>query len=91
MALPWVRLAEEMERIAGILAWIAEVGGIEAVLRQSPLLATVSDGKVRLEDGYHRLGVAHFDDGVTHVRALCASLDEALARTPSFRVRRPGA
>lgn len=70
--------AEELERCERIERWINEAGGIDAAFQQSPLLMTIKEGKPKLKDGYHRLGLAIFTFGATSIRALCAELP----RTP---------
>lgn len=71
------RLEDEMQRMALIRSWVAEAGGIFPALTQSPLLVTIRNGRPKIEDGYHRLGIAVLEQGVSHVRSLCASVDAA--------------
>jgi hypothetical protein len=64
----------EASRLEVIRAWVSSCGGIEAALAQSPALATMTDGVLKLEDGFHRLGIAKFEHGAQFVRTLCASM-----------------
>lgn len=67
-------VVEGRARLGQIRAWATERGGIEPALRESPLLLTLRDSKVTLEDGWHRLGIAVFEAGLTQLPALCAAL-----------------
>lgn len=64
--------AYEQERYAAIRDWMEGAGGPDVALKRSPLLVTIRNGKVTLEDGYHRLGLAAFKFGAKTVTALCA-------------------
>ncbi len=68
---------EERERYQRIEEWMRECGGAEAALARSPLLVTIRDGRVAIEDGYHRLGLAAHRYGMTHVLSLCAVVSSA--------------
>ena len=70
--LPAVTMASEQLRGQAIEQWILEMGGVRNALHKSPLLITLRNGKVKIEDGYHRLGVAIFCYGAHTVKALCA-------------------
>jgi hypothetical protein len=65
-------LAYELERVESIVAWMKSCGGVEPALRRSPLLLTLREGELVVEDGFHRLGVAFHYFGVTEYPALCA-------------------
>lgn len=69
--------ADEAQRLDDIRGWISGCGGIEAALAESPLIVTIKGGQLKLEDGYHRFGLAVFEHGVQEVLALCADLDLA--------------
>lgn len=70
--LPATTMAAEQERVQQIAQWMEQAGGVAKALCQSPILITLHNGKVRIEDGYHRLGVAVFCYGVQSVKALVA-------------------
>ena len=74
---------EACARLDKIRAWARERGGIERALRESPLLLTLRNGKVTLEDGWHRLGIAVFEGGLTQVPALCAALPSTGRQPPA--------
>ncbi len=61
-------------RSQGIRKWIRECGGIMTALAEAPLVITIREGQIEVEDGYHRLCLAVFEHGATHVRAVCAML-----------------
>lgn len=60
-----------LERYETVLTWVSACGGIESALVESPMLVFIDDGELILDDGWHRLGVARFEYGATHARALC--------------------
>ncbi len=70
-------LDEERARCAAIRQWMSESGGADSALMQSPILATIRGGRLHIEDGFHRLGVAVFDFGAAHVRVLCAAMPQS--------------
>lgn len=70
--LPAESMEHERQRVCDIEQWIQEMGGVRNALHKSPLLITLRHGTVKIEDGYHRLGVAIFCHGVESVKALCA-------------------
>lgn len=63
---------EYADRYADVKQWMETAGGPDKALKTSPLLCFMVDGKVMLDDGWHRLGVAVFEYQSRHVRALCA-------------------
>lgn len=65
-------LVDEQLRAKSIEMWMRDHGCASVALHQSPLLITLREGKVKIEDGYHRLGVAVFCFGQSTVKALCA-------------------
>lgn len=76
---------QERERCEGVDRWMRAQGGADAALGVSPLLLTIlADGRLRLEDGHHRLAVAEHVHGARHVRALCAPMPAA---EPKVRLR----
>lgn len=76
------QLTEEYNRCQSIESWIDEAGGIEKALNQSPILVTMKSGKVKIEDGYHRLGIAFFNHEATSIRALCAQIKKQPEEAP---------
>jgi hypothetical protein len=64
----------QRERGQEVAGWMAAVGGVEKALLAAPLLVTLRDGKVTIEDGYHRLGVAVILHDARFVRALCSDM-----------------
>jgi hypothetical protein len=60
------------QRYREVHAWMQSCGGPEAALQVSPLICFLSDGKVLLDDGWHRLGVALFEYQARSLRAVCA-------------------
>lgn len=87
--LPAESMKHERQRVCDIEMWIQEMGGVSNALHKSPLLITLRNGMVNIEDGYHRLGVAIFCHGVESVKALCASypavtMDKRPAKSPSM-------
>ena len=70
--------ADAEQRLSVIREWAARRGGVQAALRESPLLLTIRDGTVTFEDGWHRLGLAAFETGMPEVTALCAWLPDQL-------------
>ena len=71
------RLSAEHARCQEIQAWVDSCGGVEEAMKASPALVTINKGAIKLEDGWHRLGVAVFIYGASSIRALCADLDGA--------------
>lgn len=65
-------MPEERARAAGIARWIRSCGGAGRALASAPVLATLRSGRVQLEDGYHRLGVACHLFREFEVPVLCA-------------------
>jgi hypothetical protein len=72
VAVPGVDWKYEAARMANIRAWFARAGGARNGLLESPLLVSISGADLTLEDGWHRLGLAVFEEGLTEVTALCA-------------------
>lgn len=68
--------AEAEQRLGLIREWATSRGGIQAALRENPLLLTIRNGNVTLEDGWHRLGIAAFEAALPEVTALCAWLPD---------------
>lgn len=61
----------EMARCDGIVQWIEAAGGMDRAFLESPILARIQHGKLMIEDGYHRLGLARFTYGAPIVRVIC--------------------
>ncbi|WP_346798112.1 hypothetical protein R5M92_04295 [Halomonas sp. Bachu 37] len=59
-------------RYQSVHDWVKDAGGIAPALQESPLLCFLYEGKLLLDDGWHRLGVAHYEYGARDLRALCA-------------------
>lgn len=70
--LPAATMADELRRIQSIEQWMVELGGVCHALDRSPLLITLRNGRIDIQDGYHRLGMAFFGYGVKTVKSLCA-------------------
>jgi hypothetical protein len=75
----------ERERKQYILDWIENENGIAQAIEKSPLLATITNGQMKLEDGHHRLAIAHFFHNLDSVTVLCGNLD----RLPPKNTLRP--
>lgn len=65
-------LHDNKERYQSVHDWMKDAGGVEAALQESPLLCFAFEGKLLLDDGWHRLGVAHYEYGAGELRVLCA-------------------
>ena len=70
--------AYERERLANVRAWIGTKRNAMEALHESPLLVSILDGELKLQDGWHRLGIAAFEHGLTDVLALCVDLGKGL-------------
>lgn len=73
-ALPsFMSMESEMTRIDDIEAWVAECCGIEQALLDCPIVVRLTNtGNLKIEDGYHRLGVTAATYRKEHIRAVCA-------------------
>ena len=80
----------EAARCNGVGEWIKGCGGVDLALQKSPMLVTLRDGRIKMEDGYHRLGVAVFEFGALQVRAICAEVDGQANRAQEVFRSTPG-
>ena len=60
------------ERYLAVSEWVRSCGGLEKALQVSPLICFLSEGKLLVDDGWHRLGVALFEHQARSVRVICA-------------------
>lgn len=67
-------LCQEKRRCSHIAEWIDSCGGPDNALLESPLIITIKGGAFKIEDGYHRLGLAVCNYGARTVRAVCAEI-----------------
>lgn len=81
---------EALSRLSSIEVWIDRAGGIDRALFASPILATWRNGKLHVEDGWHRLGSAAFRHGLSAVRIICADLFNANKVSSQIAVSRAG-
>ena len=68
--------AEAEQRLSVIRDWAASRCGMAAALSENPILLTVQNGQVTVQDGWHRLGLAVFEARLTEVTALCANMPD---------------
>jgi len=68
---------KEAPRLHAIRKWIQDCSGPVAALEQNPLILTLSAEGIKIEDGLHRLALAKYEHGLTHVPALCLRLPHA--------------
>lgn len=72
--------AYEHDRKLKVGRWMEEVGGPKSALEMSPLLVTLRGQTITIEDGYHRLGIAHFEYGATSITAICGNASTLAAK-----------